>query len=118
MHPRDFKDFVSRRAKTQGYSLAPQDGRTRLTKDTSLSESAITAIATGKHRPPAGPWKNLADKLLCQHKDLLRAADILKRASGPKKRSPREVALDLCLSIKNVTLFEVIVAAFLKSEKQ
>lgn len=117
MRPRDFKEFVSRRAKAQGYDLATSDGCTRLAKDTGLPENAITAIATGKHKPPVDPWKNLADTLQCPHKDLLRAADILKPASDPAKRTPRQVALDLGLSDKNVTLFEDIVTALLKSEK-
>ncbi|MFJ3224506.1 hypothetical protein ACIPJS_14280 [Streptomyces sp. NPDC086783] len=114
----EFGRYVTRRARGAGYDLTTTAGRTKLAKDTGMPERDVTAIAEGRFKAPADPWKTLAEKLGEQHKDLLRIAGILKPGSRPTKKTSRDTALDLGItSPKNVAIFEALVTALLNAEK-
>jgi hypothetical protein len=119
LEPRQFGQFITTRARIEGYDLTTEDGRARLAKDTGLPETDITAIAAGKYKPPVDPWKTFGKILGERHKDMLCMAGILEPSgSRPPKKTVKQTAADLGIKQpKTVAIFEALVTALLNSEK-
>ncbi|WP_405541512.1 helix-turn-helix transcriptional regulator [Streptomyces phaeochromogenes] len=121
---RKFARYVRDEANKANYAVDSSigDGKTRLSKESGMSEADIDKILKGEYEIPAGPLKPLAAALDVDLKELLRAAGVLEdKGARPARRSLSVQLAAQRLGIKspkNVEFFQILVTALLDAEKR